>query len=265
MSRVISLREERLDELLAARALVGLTPAEESELTELLREFAGRRADELDRVVAAVAIAGLRGSLEPLPAHLAGRIEAASPAGAAVDRARGDVAKPPRTGRVIAFAGWLAAAACLALAIGAWVLRPRPLPAVAKGPVELRDELLASKGVLRGEWSATADPASRGASGDIVWDPASQRGTMRFRGLAKNDPHAVQYQLWIFDKTRDQRYPIDGGVFDVDRDTGDVVVAIHAQLVVNDPGLFAVTAEKAGGVVVSSRERIVVTATPKPI
>lgn len=51
-------------------------------------------------------------------------------------------------------------------------------------------------------------------------------------------------------------------MFDVDSETGDVVVPITAKLKVNEPVLFAVTVEKPGGVVVSKRERIVVTAKP---
>jgi hypothetical protein len=57
---------------------------------------------------------------------------------------------------------------------------------------------------------------------------------------------------------------VDGGVFDVDRETGDVVVPITARLKVVEPTLFAVTIEKPGGVVVSKRERIVVTAAIAP-
>jgi anti-sigma-K factor RskA len=85
---------------------------------------------------------------------------------------------------------------------------------------------------------------------------------MRFSGLAKNDPSRAQYQLWIFDKARDDKYPVDGGVFDVDSETGDVLVPIKATLAVNAPTLFAVTLEKPGGVVVSKRERLVVLAKP---
>ena len=95
-----------------------------------------------------------------------------------------------------------------------------------------------------------------------MWNAVEQRGFMRFKGLAKNDKNAFQYQLWIFDKNRDDKYPVDGGVFDVDSETGDVVVPIKATLKVDEPVLFAVTVEKPGGVVVSKRERIVVTAKP---
>ena len=84
---------------------------------------------------------------------------------------------------------------------------------------------------------------------------------MRFANLAPNDPKLSQYQLWIFDKQRDEKYPVDGGVFDVTA-TGEVIVAISAKLPVGDAVLFAVTVEAPGGVVVSKRERIVVTAAP---
>ena len=105
------------------------------------------------------------------------------------------------------------------------------------------------------------DPAGKAASGDVVWSASAQRGFMRFTGLAPNDPTKLQYQLWIFDKDRDERYPVDGGVFDVGS-TGEVIVPISAKLHVASPTLFSVTVEQPGGVVVSKRERIVVTAAP---
>ena len=43
---------------------------------------------------------------------------------------------------------------------------------------------------------------------------------------------------------------------DLDKATGDVIVPIRAKLHVVDPKIFAVTVEKPGGVVVSSRDRI---------
>lgn len=165
--------------------------------------------------------------------------------------------------RAFALAGWLAAAACLLLAIGAFALRttaPAPAQVAALTPAELRDRLLAAEGTARAEWTPTKDPLGKATTGEVVWNKDRQLGTMRFRGLAKNDPARGQYQLWIFDKTRDEKYPVDGGVFDVDSDTGDVVVPIHATLPVNASVLFAVTLERPGGVVVSKRDRIVVTA-----
>ena len=188
--------------------------------------------------------------------------------------------------RAVATGGWIAAASCLLLAIGAFALRPPTAPVVtlpapnssptsvpsaaptapgpaalaSLAPAELRERLLAAEGSARAEWTPTKDPLGKAATGEVVWNKAQQKGTMRFKGLAKNDPTRAQYQLWIFDKTRDEKYPVDGGVFDVDSETGDVIVPIRATLAVNAPVLFAVTLEKPGGVVVSKRERIVVTA-----
>jgi len=169
--------------------------------------------------------------------------------------------KPPRV-----IAPWLAAAACLLVAGGAvwWALQqrtePTPIAPVAATPASARAELMASASdVSKITWTVLQDPTGKGTTGDVVWSASQQKGFMRFVGLAQNDPTQFQYQLWIFDKTRDQAFPVDGGVFDV-TSTGEVVVAISPKLHVNDLALFAVTVEKPGGVVVSKRERIVVTA-----
>jgi anti-sigma-K factor RskA len=150
---------------------------------------------------------------------------------------------------------WLAAAATLVLVVGVWwLLRGRPAPTAS----EARTDLLATASdATRLAWLST--PEAPGASGDVVWSPSTQRGFMRFVGLAPNDPTRTQYQLWIFDRQRDQAFPVDGGVFDV-TSTGEVVVPITAKLRVGDATLFAVTVERPGGVVVSRREHIVATA-----
>ena len=164
--------------------------------------------------------------------------------------------------------GWVAAAACALLAAGAWLwaTRKEPTEVAAKQPPtpsEARAELLASaKDIATLTWTATGDAAAKGATGDVVWSASEQRGYMRFVNLAPNDPTQLQYQLWIFDKDRDAKFPVDGGVFDVSS-TGEVIVPISAKLRVSDATLFAVTVEKPGGVVVSKRERIVVTAAPR--
>ena len=68
------------------------------------------------------------------------------------------------------------------------------------------------------------------------------------------------HQQWIFDRGRDERYPVDGGVFDIPAGSDEVIVPIHSKLAVDDAYLFAVTVEGPGGVVVSSRERIAILA-----
>jgi anti-sigma-K factor RskA len=104
-------------------------------------------------------------------------------------------------------------------------------------------------------WSPGGDPAGAEVSGEMAWSGAAQVGVMRLSGL---EPNAVglQYQLWIFDGTRDERYPVDGGVFDVPPGAEEVEVPVRPAVPVRSPVLFAVTVERAGGVVVSDRERI---------
>ena len=159
--------------------------------------------------------------------------------------------------------GWVVAAA----AVLAWVLvgsprGPRPAPAPSTPTVaEVRATLLrdsAATQVLA--WKGTEDSlSSLTVGGDVVWNGARQEGVMRIAGLKRNDPSREQYQLWIFDAERDDRYPVDGGVFDVGQD-GEVLVPITAKVPVGKAVLFAVTVERPGGVVVSTRERIVLLA-----
>ena len=172
---------------------------------------------------------------------------------------------PKKKSRAVTYAV-VAMAASLALAAGAvvWGLSQRGSETIATPTAaEARAALLASAtDVTTLSWTATKDPNAQGTSGDVVWSASAQKGYMRFVGLTPNDAKAIQYQLWIFDKERDQAFPVDGGVFDVSS-TGEVIIPITAKLRVDQPVLFAVTIEKPGGVVVSKRERIVVTAAPK--
>jgi anti-sigma-K factor RskA len=67
--------------------------------------------------------------------------------------------------------------------------------------------------------------------------------------------------LWIFDGTRDKRYPVDGGVFDVPANSAEVVIPIRATLPIRKAAAFAVTVEKPGGVVVSGLGHVVALGT----
>jgi hypothetical protein len=181
----------------------------------------------------------------------------------------------PQSGSRSATMGWLAAAAALALAAVGWWPRLAPQPApLSPGPgpevqaptaSEARDRLLRdSPGLVVASWVMPAPETPdascpEGCAGDIVWSNATQRGYMRFTGLARNDPTTSQYQLWIFDSNQPEETPVDGGVFDVSED-GEVIIPIDAKLRIVDPTLFAVTVEKPGGVVRSERKRIPVLA-----
>ncbi|MGE0321045.1 MAG: anti-sigma factor [Polyangiaceae bacterium] len=227
------------------------------------------------------------GNEERLPEELEKRLEAAATAyGWALNALpanvtqRGNTPAPAQSTEVRPldwgrYLGWVAAAVALVVAWSAFRSKPEgpvtalppQVPSVVE-PVadaappsvaEQRQALLDAGKSLKLSWSATKDEAATGASGDVVWNGAKQVGYMRFKGLKPNDPKQNQYQLWIFAKGQDERYPVDGGVFDVDS-TGEVVVAIDPKIHVDDPTLFAITVEKPGGVVVSKRERIVLTA-----
>jgi anti-sigma-K factor RskA len=99
-------------------------------------------------------------------------------------------------------------------------------------------------------------------TGDVVWDPISQHGFLRLQGLSANDARQSQYQLWIFDRDRDERFPVDGGVFDIPAGRSEVIIPFVARLHVTQPALFAVTVERPGGVVVSAREHLAGVAKP---
>lgn len=163
--------------------------------------------------------------------------------------------------------GWFAAAASVLIAVAGWWPRMQmggdptvEAPIIANTLEQERQQLLAQQGVLTRIWQTTQDPAASGVTGDVVWDPRTQNGYLRFRGLQVNNSDQQQYQLWIFDGTRDDRYPVDGGVFDIPPGQGEVIIPITAKLEIRDPAMFAVTIEKPGGSVVSSRDRIVVVA-----
>ncbi len=277
MKRPNAPKDPRALELLVGRALHGLDEGESAEL----RALGGADDESFEVAAAAIHLAGLRE--ESMPPALAEKIlarAAVQPQVVApvtpIRPARGEARSRPAL-------PWLAAAASFLLAVGGWwwglnqkettrvVVAPSSSASVAVAappasvsPPRAREALLTeAKDVVRTEWRPTKDAAGRGASGDVVWSPSAQRGYMRFAGLEPNDPATAQYQLWIFDSGRDARYPVDGGVFDVPAG-GEVVVPISAALHVGAPTLFAVTVEKPGGVVVSKRERIVVTASTSP-
>lgn len=257
---------ERLLDLLADRALMGLDPAEAMELQRLLESEPGIDGASMDRAAAALDLALHGAGDEPLPASLRAKLEAGAAAHA---RGVGPVSSGIAAGSERAVIGrvgwtpWVLAAACALLAVIAW-MQPLPKP-TAEGPALSAAEAFeafvgaqAPADLVRVAWqSFPDDPAvDEMTSGEVVWSDALQRGYMVFDGLAVNDPTQEQYQLWIFDAARDDRYPVDGGVFDIARGER-TIVPISAKIRVNQAAAFAVTVEKPGGVVVSGRERIV--------
>jgi hypothetical protein len=274
--------DEAMVDLLIKQVTEGLSPDEQRALDVLDSAVASANLRDFERAAAAVALAG-SAPAQPLPPALAERLvrqandHFAANSGAdgkLVDlaAARAAIAPVPRAAMRSGIYGWFAAAACLVLAVIAWNRSPPAVPPVVTAPppavviplppappsaAEQRALLLAKSESLKIVLGATKDPAAAGVTGDVVWDPVTQRGFAHLVGLAPNDPALHQYQLWIFDGGRDKRYPVDGGVFDMPPAATELVIPIHAVLPVLSAKAFAVTVEKPGGVVVSGREHVV--------
>jgi hypothetical protein len=286
----------RLTELAIDRLVGALTEQEMAEYRSLRARHPEFTEADLERSVAVLHLAsGVRP--EPLPERLNTHLAAGATdylGAASHAQAHEPAERNPGRQAWRPVGGWLAAAACLVLALVIWEERPvrvimvpapsvappvvratpessppvaaskptpTPVPSVERpaaiDPAVERAHLLASNPhVLLRPWRAGNDAAGLTVSGDVVWDPRSQTGFMRFFGLRRNEPNAEQYQLWIFDARRDDRYPVDGGVFNITGAKQGDVIPIKAALSVAVPLTFAVTIEKPGGVVVSDRTRI---------
>ncbi len=157
---------------------------------------------------------------------------------------------------------WLGAAACLALAVFMWSTRERnvapdgtslahrPPAAVPLTVAQEREQLLASGGdVLHIQFKGGGNAVAARADGDIVWSSEKQSGYLRLHGLAGNDPSRSQYQLWIVDAGMGTNVFINGGVFDVKKETGELILPIVVENFIREPILFAISVERPGGVV----------------
>jgi hypothetical protein len=279
--------QERLDDLLVEQALFGLSTSDEQELRRLLAQHPDLDPEATERAAAAAVLAMVGPASASMPASLRAKVIAQSAewTGARVVKAP-PPAREPRVREVVARVeggrvarpidwssrmGWLVAAASLGVAAIGWLGRPSasppsipaaPTQPVALSPRESMQRLLSTApDVVRVAWTATQDPAAivtggAKAGGEVIWSNERQEGYMVFRGLAANDPAREQYQLWIFDKNQDERFPMHGGVFDIATGQPEVVVPITAKLPVTQPTLFAITREQPGGVWVSDRQRL---------
>ena len=250
-----------LEGLLVQRVIDGLDDGEARRLDELLTKHPEVDADWVDRLVGELDAATLEGAERPLSDELRDRLVASAPGRAASPSAPTSsrpipedaqpfgvrAIRPART--AWAWGGWAAAAAFA----GLWFTTGGP--SVPDAPLDFPSVAALSDAVIA-QWEPGGDVTGNDITGEVVWSASRQVGVMRLRGLAVNVPGEFQYQLWIFDRDRDERYPVDGGVFDVLPGAAEAEVAIAAKLHVDDPTLFAVTVEPPGGVVVSDRQRI---------
>lgn len=256
---------DRLDELLAEQALFGLSEEEQADLASLRARFPDTDADCFDRIAAGLLLAETGQSVGAMPESLQTRVRQQALLVLPTRRLRAEqepestattpAASTSRLGLRERFA-WALATAAVAAAVVLSVY-PRSVTEAEPTVAELRQQAVRdTEDFVRVNWQTTGDPAAQSATGDVVWSNLEQRGYMRLCNLCENNPGECQYQLWIFDAERDDRYPIDGGVFDIRRDRPETIVPIRAKLRVLRPAMFAVTVERPGGVVVSKRERI---------
>jgi anti-sigma-K factor RskA len=275
--------DERMMDLLCDRALFGLSDEELREL-EMFEKSAdgGMEAHSLELTAAKLGLIGIDQSAE-IPSHLFEKIVADSRRHVAAEEnvftaPRGTVlTEAPAGGGLWNWLGWaVAAAACVALAVNIYTTRqdtglvagdkPTPTPAIEEKltPAQLRQRLIDTEQTLaRGDWSKGNFKESEAISGDVVWSDAKQTGYLRVSGLPVNDKTKAQYQLWIFEDGALEKFPKDGGVFDVN-ENGEVIIPIDAKIAVKNPKAFAITLEKPGGVVVSERGQIAGLAPVKP-
>jgi hypothetical protein len=280
--------EEKLLDLLCKKAVACLDASELKQLKELEKEFPEWKDDDSFEFAAAAINLSVINSGEKMPVHLHSKILAnAEDYFGWKEETQEIISFAPQNEVNNGYSatsnsfvpknsfwqslGWgVAAFACIALALNLYLTRFQgqtdvvgTKPPVTQTPtpqltdVQKLEQLLASaKDVLKAE-VAKADPKSpTEISGDVVWSNSEQKGYIRFRGLPANDAGKSTYQIWIFDEAQDEKYPIDGGVFDVNKD-GEVIIPIDAKINVKNPKMFAITKEKPGGVVVSDRTGIV--------
>jgi Anti-sigma-K factor rskA len=259
---------EQLLDLLTKQATEGLDQAEATALQTLLDAHPGITDDEFDASVAAVLL-GTNNQPEAMPAHLAAKILADAPVRANTLANATNVI--PIQSRKPAWrsesAGWWAAAASMLIAVTGWWPRiagdatrtqSHTQTVAVLSAEQQRTALLNNAHIIQASWSPGNDAGGNALVGDVVFDPTTQKGYLRFRGIPANDPRLEQYQLWIADGARTPPEPVDGGVFNAPQITsnGDVIIPFEAKLPVGKPAAFVVTVEKPGGVVVSKQERV---------
>ncbi|HXF42356.1 MAG TPA: anti-sigma factor [Pyrinomonadaceae bacterium] len=280
--------DERTIERLCDAVLASehITLSDTGSISTQLTDAELREAEKLELAASALMLATLD-ELEPMPSHVKARLrvtaqqfldENASPSVAtqpleAATHIHDEIIATPQR-RLFDWLGWaIAAIACVVLGINLYLTRtdnnalivqnPTPTPVSTPTLAQQREMLIQTAPDVRiAEFKPGNVKGLEGLRGDIVWSDSKQAGFMRFSNLPKNDPEREAYQLWIFDETQKPETPIDGGVFDITAD-GEVIIPITPKLRAKNPSAFAVTIEKPGGVVVSSREKIAALARVK--
>jgi anti-sigma-K factor RskA len=261
--------EEQMLDLLCKQAVYGLNEEETRQLAELEKSAGtGHIAESFEMTAAAISTVGLDTN-EELPANLRSRILAEAERHFDAPEQRDlahDAAQSESSSSLWNWLGWaVVAAACIALTVNIYTTRiddqtarggtPTPTPEEKLSPSQMRQRLIDTAPDLAKITLGAGTVKELEPSGDVVWSDAKQAGYVRVSGLPKNDAAKETYQLWIFEENQGDKTPIDGGTFNINSD-GEVIIPINAHLKAKNPGMFAVTVEKPGGVVVSERGKI---------
>ncbi len=290
---------DRLADLLADRALVGLSDAEKAELTRLapiagphlaraLHAPVGRSDYDLegfssfDLAAASADLAIFGEGAHAMPQRVKTALHLAADRFLAelnqetdsrslpISDSSGRISPLPLNPRQSAWQSiaWFAAAASITLAAIAWwprIAGRENTDLIQSDPRRIESLLASAADATRTDWAPWElkgePPECRGVTGEVRWSDSAQAGIMKFTGLPTNNAADTQYQLWIIDATRGMEQRISGGVFSAA--PGEVTVPISAPIHVNKAAAFAITIEKPGGTWVSDMKRRVVIASIK--
>ena len=152
------------------------------------------------------------------------------------------------------YAGWACAAAAAAVAL--WSVRKN---SDVRPPVE-RTAMAAwvddAKPTLTQSFGNAANPA---VTGTVRWNAERQQGLLDVAALPSNVGSQQRYQLWIFDSSRDEKFPVDAGLFDVT--AAQTKLVFSPRVKVATATHFMITLD-ANGAVVSNRAHIVAITQP---
>jgi anti-sigma-K factor RskA len=281
-------KKERLLELLADQTIFGLSEEELTELEQLKSQFPdSENFISLELAATVIGLKNLDNNIS-MPEKLRAKVLAdADEFFGFSEKPQTDVNFQPKSKTTVGklatenigsgigvtssrrfwqWSGWaFAAAACIALAFNLWLTRVQPPREIVESPetvqtptpelsaAQKREQFIATaQDVVQTNWESPK--GTKDISGDVVWSNSQQKGYVRFRGLPANNPDRETYQLWIVDQLRNEKYPISGGVFNVN-ESGEIIVPINAELKIKKPKMFVVSVEKPGGVVVSDPKR----------
>ncbi|MGL4419751.1 MAG: hypothetical protein ACRCZF_03720, partial [Gemmataceae bacterium] len=169
-------QRERLEALLAERAIDGLPQYELEELRELLPADGSVREEDLELIAAALELGLHAPKPVLLPPELRSKILAAAPAHLPQQTIPATGSIPRHRSQFWSFSGW-AVAALVCIATVWWTRTERSLT-----PIERQSQLLAQAGTATYR-NKPGQPAAR-----VVWNADQQDGVLEVRGLPRNDP-----------------------------------------------------------------------------